>query len=146
MVASVTGLFPSFHSGLRLIDGRELKLFTEILFATKYGLIASTVQTQAGALQLVAALNTIETANSLDAVRLPTALLGLPVGIINQTAVSITVFGVASNPNNAGAGDTIVPHGSVAPAATATGITQATATIALYHCFKPGVWKQLLTG
>lgn len=139
---SILDLFTSFISGFRMVDGGQLQQLISLLFSVESDIVASTTQTQAGARQLAAAINDVGTANANDAVRLPIAILGKPVGIINGTANTIKVFGVAINPIT-GIGDTIVPFNSTTPAATATGVTQATAKADIYYCFRPGIWKQV---
>lgn len=146
-ISSLFSLFQSFIPGPRLIDGGELRQLVDLLFSAQSKLVAAAGGGQAGALPLPAAVSEILTAGvgGTDSVELPIGLPGLQRLVVNDSANTIQVFGAASNPNT-GVGDTITPHGSITPAATAIGVSQATTILALYVCFAPGQWKQgLLT-
>src|SRR3954471_16070100 len=141
--SSLLNLFTSFIPGFRLIDGGQLKTLADLTLSAVTGITAGTTSTQAGATQLTAQMNVVTTAGggNTDAVKLPTAVPGEEVWLENRTANTIVVFGQAKNPLT-GVGDTIIAHGTITPAATGTGITQATTLIATYKCATAGVWKQ----
>lgn len=134
----------NFVSGLRLISGGDLIQLVNLLYFTESGLTAGAGGTQALALPLpavsVAEISTVASAN--DSILLPPAVIGLEVTLINDGANSMQVFGVPSNPNNAGAGDTIAAANSTAQQATATGVAHASAASFTYICFAAGKWKQ----
>ena len=96
--------------------------------STELGITASTTQTQVGAYQLSAGLSQITTANSADAVKLPSlSNLGSPsnldaalnVVIINNTANTVQLFPFSST-------DVIVSGGSAAGAGASKNIPTLT--------------------
>lgn len=92
------------------------------------GLTASATQTQAGATQLTMMLNRVATvATPGNAVRLPAALQGLEVCVINDGANPMTVFGSGTDLING--------------VAAATGIQQMTGSCAYYVCITAGKWS-----
>lgn len=145
LISSLLGLFPSFQPGLRLVDGGELQTLTNLLFSTKTGVSALVGGGQAGATQLLAAFNRVDTvASDSDSVMLPQAIPGSEVVIYNNSTHTLAVYGQANNPVT-GVGDTIAAHNSNTQQATATGVTQATTLVAAYQCFQAGQWKQILS-
>lgn len=138
----MTDLYTSFQAGQRLIDGGELMTLASTLQSSAYGITAAAGGTQALAVQLEAYINRVETvASANDSVKLPQAVGGLSIIVINATGTSMQVFGQAANPAT-GAGDTIAANGASTQVATATGVAQAANTMMLYACSKPGEWKQ----
>lgn len=92
------------------------------------GLVASATQTQAGATPLTMMLNRVATAAAVgNAVRLPPALQGLEVCVINDGANAITVFGFGTDTING--------------VAAATGIQQMSGSCAYYICVTAGKWS-----
>ena len=146
-VASIIQTFTSFIPGLRLIDGGDLLSMANQLMSAKSGIVAHSGGTQAAATPLIANFNSVDTvAADNDSVMLPPAIPGVDVNIYNNSAHTLAVFGVPSNPNSAtGAGDTIAAHNSNAQQPTATGVTQATTLTATYVCYTAGQWKQTLS-
>lgn len=147
IISSLLSLFTTFNGGPRLIDGGELGAFAKLTLSTQPAVTAKAGGGQAGATPLNAAVNPVSVvATNADSVLLPLALPGTQVVVYNATANTLQVFGQASNPNLANsAGDRIVPHDSNSVAASATGVSQATALIATYVCYAPGLWKQMLS-
>lgn len=134
------------NSGPGLVDKGTLRSLVNQLFSYSNGLTAQAGGTQAAALRLVSTINEVSTvATAADSVALPIAYPGSAIFLINDGANSMQVFGAPSNPSNGGAGDTIAAHNSVAQTATATGVPQASAAVAVYVCFALGKWKQFLT-
>lgn len=144
MPISLTGFFPSFFSGNRLIDGGDLANLSNILFSTTTGITATPAGTQANSIALTSANNEVTVvATAADGVKLPQAIIGQRVYISNATATSMQVFGQTVNPNVVDAGpDRIIPNGSSTLAAAATGVAQAGHTMMVYVCLRAGVWKQ----
>ena len=145
---SLFALMPSFVRGLRLIDGGDLQTLLKLLGANPAnGLTAHAGGGAAAALQLTSYINEITTAGAggTDSVALPAAIPGITVEVMNDTANSIQVFGMQANPNNGGAADVIISNTATAPAAAATGVSQAANKTAFYTCHKAGTWKQLLS-
>lgn len=92
------------------------------------GFVASATQTQVGATPLTMMLNRVATvAAPGNGVRLPPALQGLEVCVINDGANPMTVFGAGSDLINGVAG--------------ATGIQQMTGSCAYYVCVTTGKWS-----
>lgn len=144
--ASILNYFQSFIPGSRLVDGGDLKTMAEMLFGTHTGVTALAGGDAAGGTLLQAGWNSVDTvASGGDSLRLPPAIAGSIVGVWNNTATSMQVFGQQANQGGLAAGDTIVPSNSNTPAAVATGIAQTTAQKAIYVCFVNGVWTQFLS-
>lgn len=142
LVSSMLALFPSFVSGSRLIDGGDLSALVSSLFSVKTGITALAGGGQAGATPLPAAFNRVDTcASDNDSVMLPQAIPGAHVRVYNNSAHTLAVYGIPNNPVT-GAGDTIAPIATNVQAATATGVTQATAVDTGYTCYVAGQWKQ----
>lgn len=129
--------------GLALQDGNLLKQMTNYLFSAQSGIVARAGGGQALATPLTAAYNEVDTCvTNNDSVQLPPAIPGLQIVIYNATGQTLAVFGVPANPANAGAGDTIAVEGTITQQPTATGVTQLTAVVTDYQCFKLGQWVQ----
>lgn len=146
MAKSILGLFTDFWQGKHLIEGKDLYQFATSVFSTQAGITATAGGTQAAAYPLQYTINEVATvANVADSVMLPIGLPGQKIVIINDAANSLQVFGQVANAQNGSVGDTIAAHGSASQSATATGVAQAGASVAVYYCFTLGKWKQLLT-
>lgn len=147
MATSVAGLFlgPA-QSGQGLAYGQDEATLLQLLFSTDADVTAAAGGGQAAATPLTAAINVVATVGAAAAsVMLPPALPGLQVQVINgQATNSMQVFGQATNANT-GVGDTIIPHGAAAAAATAVGVPHAASLAGEYTCVSPGVWKQSLS-
>jgi hypothetical protein len=148
MVVQVSDLFPSFGAIAGpnpTISGTDMNRLVQQLFSYASGITPTTTVTITAATPLTSAINELTSTNTVGyAVALPIGLPGSRITIINDGAGPVTVFGYLLNPNTAAA-DTIAAHGSTSQAATATGVTQASASIASYTCFSAGKWKQFLT-
>ncbi len=127
---------PQYTSSRQLISGADFNNVVSQLNSGESGITAGAVQTQAGARQLNAAVNTISTvAAAGDGVRLPKGFVGLEVWIINTDADDIQVYGFSTDTINS--------------VATATGVTQSGLS-AIYKCntvSAAGVanWVQLIS-
>lgn len=146
LLTSVIQSFPSFQTGNRLVDGGDLSQLANLLFQVQTGITAHAGGGQTAATQLGVGFNRVDTSGGggTDSVVLPQAIPGMEVTLYNNTANTIQVFGVVSNPVT-GVGDTITANNSNTPAATGTGISLATTKIAIFVCFAAGVWKEFLT-
>lgn len=135
--------FSSFIPGLRLVDGGELLTLTKMVCQARGGIVAYANGGQANATRLGLGFSSVDTvANAADSVMLPLAIPGTSVQVLNNTATAMQVFGQSSNPNNAGAGDTIAIQGSGSYVATGTGVSHAANSLATYTCTKLGQWKR----
>ena len=140
--------FKSFFraTGPMMPDGLDLQQMANALFSATNGIVAHAGGGQTLATPLPGALNEVITvASANDSVLLPPAIPGTTVTVSNLGANSMQVFGVPSNAQNSGAGDTISAHGSTTQAATATGVAHASGYSASYYCFTLGQWKQDLS-
>lgn len=143
VLKAIIDQFTSFIPGFRLVDGDELKLLANLVARARGGIVATPSGTQANSIQLGIGLNSVDTvATGADGVVLPLAIPGATCRLLNNTANAMQVFGNPSNPNNAGAGDTIALQGSGTYVATATGVSHAANSIAVYACVKMGQWKR----
>lgn len=88
------------------------------------GGLTATGSNQAGALALPADLNRISTAPAGTGVRLPPAVPGLDVFILNHGANSLQVYGAGTD--------------TIDDIATATGVTQMTNSVVLFTCYEIG--------
>ncbi len=144
--SSVLAYFTSFQRGSRLIDGGDLLDQANILFRVTTGITALAGGDAAAGTQLLQGLSRIDTVGTAaDSVRLPPAISGGQCIVWNNTATSMQVFGQQANQGGLAAGDQVCLSNPNAPAAVATGIAQAGASIAIYRCFTNGVWKQFLS-
>lgn len=144
---SIMQQFTDFFGGPKLITGDQLFKLASGLVSSKIGLVAFATGGQTGATNLTAGFNSVDTvANANDSVKLPPAIPGTRVYVLNNTATSMQVFGVASNFSNGGVGDTIALQASGSYVATGTGVAQAANVMAVYACFKLGQWKRSSVG
>ncbi len=141
--SSILSLFKSFIPGFRLIDGGELKQMAEQLFSYQTGVAAVVSGTYLTSTPLTAQYSVVTTSTDADTdgVTLPFAIPGREVWVENRTANTITVFGAAKNPLT-GSTDGIIPNASTSATAGNTGVTQATAIMAVYKCAVAGTWKK----
>ena len=113
---------PSFQKGSRLLNGTDVQKLADLIGSTEIGIEAQADGTKANATQLNAAISVVtEVAGDLDSVLLPLGYAGLQVVVVNANPTnSIQVFGKGIDLIN--------------EVATATGVTQAKGTSALYVC------------
>jgi len=144
MANSVTAQFYSFIPGLRLIDGQELTNLVNDLYSTASGIVAYPGGTLAAATpRLTSNYNEVGTvATTNDSVVAPATIIGGEFIVNNNGANTLTIFAVTTNPGNGNAADGISASGSTT---TATSITLASGKVAIFSCFKAGVWKQMLS-
>lgn len=101
-----------------------------ILESVSDALTAHSGGTQAAALALTSKFNVVATVAAVaDSVKLPPALVGLAITVVNNGANPMQVFGAGTDTINS--------------VATATGIAQAAGTVVAYRCNVAGNW---LTG
>ena len=128
---SIMGLVPSLRdTGKRLVDAGELQQFLNYMYSAQTVGAAGT--TAATAAPLTAGVNAVETATAVSAIglRLPPALPGGFVTVINDTTVALTVF--------ANGTDQIYPNGSATPGASAA---LASGQSIEFVSHKVGFWK-----
>jgi len=144
MANIVTGLFTS---GFRLVQGEKLNTaFTQVnnvfagktqvtpsLSTTADALTATPSGTQSTSLLLTAGINRVATvASANDGVKLPPAIAGTTVVVINGAAVnSMQVFGTSPDTIN--------------DVATATGVAQAAGKSGIFSCPVAGKWYRNLS-
>lgn len=135
----------SFAPGKHLQSGDD---FNTLFSATQSvnsvaGLTGLAGGGQVGATPLNFGLNQLDTVTSAnDSFALPPAIPGKTVVVNNNGGQSAQIFGIASNFQNASAGDTIQAQGSTAIIVTGTGIALAVGVVTSFICFRLGVWKQ----
>ena len=136
-------LFTDFFGGPKLVTGSQLGALADALTTATGGLTAAADGAQSDATPLPAFANQVDTvAGAADSVLLPLAVPGKMVFVCNNTATAMQVFGHASNPANAGAGDTITTPASHSPVASGTGISMAAGVACFFVCCELGNWKQ----
>ncbi len=120
--------YTPFLPGPRLINGTDLNTqFNYPKLASETSITAFAGGGKASAYQLTAMLNRVTTvATAADSVKLPAAMPGLDVVLINAGANAMQVFGQGSDTINGVATGTGVSHGA--------GITAG------YRCFTAGAW------
>lgn len=140
--SSVVSWFASFLPGFRLIDGSDLQNMANASFSTKSGITALAGGGLASGTPVCsAAINEVLTcATDNDSVQLPPAVPGSQQMVINNSGHTAAVF-AGLNPLT-GAVDSIIANNSVAGAAS---VTLATTKVAIFACYAPGKWKELLT-
>lgn len=101
--------------------------------SSKSGIVAFAGGGQANATPLTSDNNIVGTvATAADSVKLPAAVFGTSILVLNDTANSMNVFPQSGEAINAGAAD--------------AAIAQATKIGALYTCMKTGLWTRFLQG
>lgn len=114
---------PSFVPTNGLQSGVALQKMANQLYDTAAGITAQADGTKANATRLNAVHNLVETsAGAADSVLLPKGYVGLEITIANFGGNTIQVFGSGSD--------------TIDNVVTATGVTQADATVAKYRCMK----------
>lgn len=144
--SSILQIFSSFTPGKQLIDGGDLSQMANMLFSATGAATSPTAKAgggTAGTLMnyYINRVDTVAADNDSVVINTP-AIPGASVIVDNNGGHTLAVYGLLSNPNNAGAADQIIPHASVAAGASTT---QATGVPAIYFCSKLGIWKQLLS-
>jgi hypothetical protein len=150
LLSSLLQQFSSFIPGSRLVDGGDCLALAKASVSGGTIAVAFAGGGQAGCQNppylagfYINEVLAVTSAN--DSVSLPLAVPGAETTVINSAAAnSLQLFGQASNPNNGGAGDTIIPHNSSTPAATGTGIAVAAGNTVVCSCARAGVWKSQL--
>lgn len=140
-LAQVMDIFKSFQPGPRLIDGGELQQMTTLIFGTQGSAILTALAGggAVGAPVLGFTYSRLDVvANANDSVLLPQAIPGSQIILDNEGAQTAAVFAALNNPVT-GIADQVIPHSSIAAAASAT---QASGILAIYVCSKAGFWKQ----
>lgn len=136
MAVTLLSYFTSFFGGPKLIVGAELGQLVNSLFSVNsVAYTAFAGGGQANATPLKYGINRVGTvATNADSVMLPPAIPGSIVRVANDGASTLQVFGQLT--------ETIAPQGTVAQAASATGVAQLTGVMAVYACMVSGRWKQ----
>jgi len=143
MANSFASFFRSFIPGYRLIDGNDLLTLVNDIYSYQSGITALAGGGLSGAPIMINNYSQIDTvATTNDSIALPPATPGLEVTVCNNGANTMAVFG-SYNPGNS-ATDTVLAAGSTG--AGAASVTQASGKVAIYSCFKAGIWKQLISG
>lgn len=93
---------------------------------------AGTTQTQAGATQLPAFLNNVIVLNAGDGVILPPGFAGAAIGVNNNSANALQVYGAMGL--NGALSDTIAAAADNTQVAGATGVSQPAGAMAVYYC------------
>lgn len=129
MTASVPLTPARFQAGFRLNDDTVLNsALANPQFSTQYGIIAKASGVQSNATQLLTTICRVDTvATAADAVKLIVAIPGSFQVLINNGASAMQVFGHGTDTING--------------VATATGISQAAGSVALYFCTQAGKWS-----
>lgn len=118
----------NFDNVIQTEPTAQQQLTTLLRLLNGAGISAFATGGQTSATALTAALNRVSTvATAADSVRLPTAVTGLRVVLINQGAAFMRVFGAGTDTING--------------IATATGVSQAIGSIVEYFCTVAGNWE-----
>lgn len=142
-IKSVIAQYLSFIRGERLVDGGDcLNLAYQVngYLDSRTALAGGLAP---GATPLSPGSNRFTTvATAADSALLPPAVPFQTVVVVNDGAASMRVFPCQSNPNNAGAADTIAPGTSSTYGASADIGTHETS---VFYCIALGKWKQNIT-
>lgn len=143
ILKSLIDQYTTFFGGPKLIDGAEVRSLANQVVRAVNGITAFAGGGQTNATKIGAGSTSVDTvASAADSVQLPPAIPGTKIWLVNNTLTSMKVFGVPSNINNGGTGDTIGIQGSDSQAATATGVDQAAGVKAWYVCTRLGQWDR----
>jgi len=130
---TILGLMPSLQTpGFRLVDAGELAALLQYMFSARSGIKANGT-TQAAATLLSAGVNEITDTTGGTAVKLPNALPGGQVTVVNDTSASLTIFPSGT--------DKIIDNTGLTLDAS---VPMSTATSSIFVSVRPGVWKQIL--
>lgn len=99
---------------------------TGLLYESTGGGLTALSGGQAGALALTAEVNRITTCAAGNGVKLPAALAGLSIIVINKGANAVQVYGAGSD--------------TVDGIAAATGVTQMVSSVCIFFCTTAGAW------
>lgn len=109
-------------------DGTGLVLSKLLVEPAANGIVAFAGGGQAGATQLAAEVNRITTvATAADSVKLPAAVAGLTIMLINASANPMQVFGLGAD--------------TIDGVAAATGVSHMQSSVVLYVCAVAGQWQ-----
>jgi hypothetical protein len=125
--ATLLGMFKSFQdSGKRLVDARELLEAFGALMSVEHGIVGAAA---APGPMVEATFNQVASGAN---VRLPPALLGKQITVVNNGGADLVVNVATYNPYNGGKADTIQP--------AASSLLIGSNTAAQFVCVGPGVW------
>ena len=146
-IPSIISLFPSFGytAGPTVPNGAELSLLAQYTVGVDAAVVAHAGGTQALGLQLPPAPPFVQIgtcATTGDSVILPPAIPGNFVFLVNQGAQTLDIYGIASNPQNGGAGDQIYPVNNATANSNATALTLAATHSTILICYVLGLWVQ----
>ena len=124
-----------FISSRQLLPGDWANALTDALTSSQAVLAAGTTQADAA---LINGTNFEVLAGSVNnaGVKLPPALPGAEINILNNSANTTKVYGNGTD---------VVQTTGTTYAAAATGIAMATLTAAKYFCVKAGFWQRVIT-
>jgi hypothetical protein len=124
-----------FISSRQLLPGDWANAISDALTSAQALTASGTTQADAA---IINATNTEVASGSANnaGVKLPAALPGAEINILNNSANTTKVYGAGT--------DTIQTTGTTY-AAAATGVTMATLVSAKYFCIKAGFWQRITT-
>lgn len=129
---ALPSLIPTFLSGFRMPQGSSLQALADLTSSIQAPLTAKAGGGQASATQINSANVEVATvATAADSVKLPPAVPGMRILVVNTSANSMQVFGSGTDTINA--------------VAYATGVAQAAGKSAVYFCAAAGKWSRVLS-
>jgi hypothetical protein len=129
---ALPSFIPSFLTGFRNPAGSSLQALSDLISSIQSPLTAFAGGGQTGATQINAANVEVATvATAADSVKLPPAVPGMRIAVVNTSANSMQVFGSGTDTINA--------------VAYATGVAQAAGKSAVYFCAASGKWSRVLS-
>lgn len=123
-----------FISSRQLLPGDWANSVTDALYSAQ-ALVAAGAATQAAAATVNAAQVEL-LAGAASAVKLPPALPGVEVTILNNSGNAQQIFGTGAD---------VVQTTGTTYAAAATGVVLASLACAIYRCVKAGFWQRITT-
>lgn len=145
-LGSIVAGLVSFIAGSRLVDGSDCLTLAQHTVGINPDVTAKAGGTGALATPISYGSTRVSVvASGSDSILLPPAIPGGICTIYNGGAQTMKVFGQQANQGGLAAGDQVIVNNSVTAAAVATGVDQASATVAIYRCFTVGLWKQMLS-
>lgn len=130
---NVNTLLQRFIPSRQLLPGDWANAISDALFSTQSAVTATPAGTAVTSLLLSSAnVNVAVVATANDGVRLPPAVAGLEVSIVNSDAAdSLQIFATGTDTINATAG--------------ATGVALAAGAAAIFRCIKAGNWRRFVS-
>lgn len=134
---NISTLTQRFISSRQLLPGDWANAVTDMLASSNSSVVATPAGTQATSILVNAAnVNVSAVATANDGIKLPPAIAGLEISVMNSDAAdSLQIFASGSDSFRTAA----------TTVAGATGVALAAQATAIFRCVKTGVWSRFVS-